>query len=72
MTIITVELGARSYTVMVENGLLAGAGEHLAPLSRGRTMAIVTDENLRPHLATLQASLHTAGVASDAIVLPAR
>ncbi|WP_261300083.1 3-dehydroquinate synthase [Sphingomonas alpina] len=70
MTIITVELGARSYTVMVENGLLAGAGEHLAPLSRGRTMAIVTDENLRPHLATLQASLHTAGVASDAIVLP--
>ncbi|MGY4396199.1 3-dehydroquinate synthase [Sphingomonas sp. UYAg733] len=70
MTIVTVELGARSYSVIIENGLLAKAGEHLAPLARGRTMAIVTDENVRPHLATLQASLSTAGVASEAIVLP--
>ncbi|MES2057659.1 MAG: 3-dehydroquinate synthase [Pseudomonadota bacterium] len=70
MSIITVELGARSYKVIVENGLLARAGEHLAPLSRGRTMAIVTDENVRPHLATLQASLSAAGVASEAIILP--
>ncbi|QNA83598.1 3-dehydroquinate synthase [Sphingomonas sp. So64.6b] len=70
MTIITVELGARSYPVIVENGLLAKAGEHLAPLARGRTMAIVTDENVRPHLTTLQASLSAAGVASEAIILP--
>ena len=70
MTVIPVSLGARSYDVIVENGLLARAGDHLAPLSRGRTMAIVTDENVRPHLATLQASLAAAGVQSEAIVLP--
>ena len=69
MTSITVSLGARSYEVVIEDGLLASAGARLAPLARGRTMAIVTDENVRPHLATLQASLAAAGVASEAIVL---
>ena len=43
---IPVSLGKRSYDVMIEAGLLARAGDHLAPLARGRTMAIVTDENL--------------------------
>ncbi len=46
------------------------AAEYLAPLSRGRRMAIVTDENVRPHLAVLQAALEAAGVASEAIILP--
>ena len=69
MTVIPVSLGARSYEVVIEDGLLARAGKRLAPLSRGRTMAIVTDENVLPHLATLQASLTAAGVASEAIVL---
>src|SRR3546814_18256999 len=32
-------------------------------------MAIVTDENVRPHLDTLQTALTAAGVASAAIVL---
>ena len=67
---VRVELGARSYDVRIEAGLLARAAEWLKPLSRGRTMAIVTDENVRPHLATLTASLDAAGVASEAIVLP--
>jgi 3-dehydroquinate synthase len=70
MTTINVALGERSYPVIVENGVLARAGGHLAPLSRGRTMAIVTDENVLPHLATLQAALEGVGVASEAIVLP--
>ena len=70
MNVIPVALGDRSYDVIVENGLLSRAGALLAPLSRGRTMAIVTDENVRPHLATLQASLAEAGVKSEAIVLP--
>ncbi|MHA3841074.1 3-dehydroquinate synthase [Sphingomonas aestuarii] len=69
MTVIPVALGARSYDVRIERGLLGRAGEILAPLSRGRRMAIVTDGNLLQHLATLQASLHAAGVASEAIVL---
>ena len=66
---IPVALGDRSYEVIVEAGLLARAGDYLAPLARDRTMAIVTDENLLPHLATLQTSLRAAGVASEPIVL---
>ena len=43
---VTVELGDRSYPILIEDGLLARAAEHLAPLSRGRTMAIVTDDHV--------------------------
>jgi 3-dehydroquinate synthase len=71
VTVVQVALGARSYDILIEAGLLARSGEILAPLSRGRTMAIVTDEHLEQHLATLQASLKAAGAASEAIVLPA-
>jgi len=70
MTRIPVALGARSYDVAIEAGLLSRAGDHLAPLARGRRMTIVTDENVRPHLATLQASLAATGIDSEAIVLP--
>ncbi|MEG3175639.1 3-dehydroquinate synthase [Sphingomonas sp. RB3P16] len=70
MTTIPVSLGARSYDVVIEAGVLARAAEWLKPLSRGRRMAIVTDENVLPHLATLQAALSAAGVESEAIVLP--
>ncbi|MBO9623637.1 MAG: 3-dehydroquinate synthase [Sphingomonas sp.] len=70
MTIVPVALGDRSYDVRIEAGLLARAGEALAPFAKGRTMPIVTDANLHGHLATLQASLSAAGIASEAIVLP--
>ena len=67
---IEVALGKRSYPVLIEAGLLARAADYLAPLARGRTMAIVTDENVRAHCATVQAALADAGVRSEAIVLP--
>jgi len=70
MKTVTVSLGDRSYPIHIQAGLLPRAAEHLASLSRGRRMAIVTDENVRPHLAVLQASLEAAGVASEAIILP--
>ncbi|WP_428968122.1 3-dehydroquinate synthase [Sphingomonas sp. Xoc002] len=70
MKTVTVSLGDRSYPIHIEAGLLPRAAEHLAPLSRGRRMAIVTDENVRPHLTVLQASLEAASVASEAIILP--
>jgi len=70
MTTVPVALGERSYAVRIETGLLARAGEALAPLARGRPMPIVTDANVRGHLATLQASLKAAGIESEAIVLP--
>ena len=70
MKTVTVALGERSYPIHIAAGLLARADEHLAPLARGRTLAIVHDENVAPHLATLQASLTTAGIGTDSIALP--
>ncbi|WP_137862286.1 MULTISPECIES: 3-dehydroquinate synthase [unclassified Sphingomonas] len=66
MTIVPVALGDRSYDVRIEAGLLARAGEALASFDKGRRRVIVTDENVLPHLATLQAGLGP----SEAIVLP--
>lgn len=71
MTTIPVSLGTRSYDVVIEAGLLARAGALLAPIARGRPMPIVADEAVAPHLETLRASLSAAGIASEAIVLPA-
>jgi 3-dehydroquinate synthase len=70
VTIVPVSLGSRSYDIVIERGLLGRAAAHLKPLSRGRPMAIVSDANVAPHLATLQAALSAAGIASDAILLP--
>ena len=70
MNTVSVELGGRRYPIHIEAGLLARAGEYLGPFARGRRMTIVTDEHVLPHLATLQASLAAAGIASDAMVLP--
>ncbi|MCC2976368.1 3-dehydroquinate synthase [Sphingomonas sp. PL-96] len=71
MTTIPVPLGPRSYDVVVEAGLLAHAGTLLAPIANGRPMPIVADEAVTPHLDTLRGSLAAAGIASEAIVLPA-
>ncbi|MBS0479526.1 MAG: 3-dehydroquinate synthase [Proteobacteria bacterium] len=71
MTIVPVALGSRSYDVVIERGLLSRAAERLAPLARGRPMAIVSDANVAPHLATLRDALAAAGIASEAIVMPA-
>ncbi len=69
---LTVDLGSRSYPILIGDGLLAGIGTHVAPLlKRPRTM-IVTDEHVAPHyLAAVEASLDAAGVAHSALVLPA-
>ncbi len=69
MKTVTVSLGDRSYPILIEGGLLAHAADHIAPLVGTRRVVVVTDENVRPHLATLQASLAAAGIASEAIVL---
>ncbi|EZP56753.1 MULTISPECIES: 3-dehydroquinate synthase [unclassified Sphingomonas] len=70
MTVITVALGDRSYPIVIEAGVLDRAADHLAPLARGRTLAIVTDENVRGHAERLQAVLAAADVRSETIVLP--
>ena len=71
MSVVEVALGDRSYDIVIEPELLTRAGELLAPLARGRTLVIVTDAHIRMPLAALQASLSFAGIANEAIVLPA-
>ena len=67
---IDVELGDRGYPVLIEPGLIGRAADHLAPLARGRPLAIVSDANLGIHRDRLLAGLAAAGVATRSIVLP--
>ena len=69
---LTVDLGPRSYDILLGEGLLARAGEHMAPLLAQPRVLIVTDETLEPlYLGALEESLNAAGIAHGAIVLPA-
>lgn len=43
---IEVELGPRSYDVLIEHRLLSRAGELLAPYARGGRIAVIADENV--------------------------
>ena len=70
MTRIPVALGARSYDVLIEPGLLARAAERLHPLARDRPIVIVSDANVGLHLTTLAAALENAGVTTRSVVLP--
>jgi len=66
-----VELGERSYDIVVGAGLLKDAGALIAPVIRQKRAIIVTDENVAPlHLAGLRAGLDRAGILHQAIVLP--
>ncbi|MBI2720070.1 MAG: 3-dehydroquinate synthase [Rhizobiales bacterium] len=69
---VPVELGRRSYDIIIGEGLLTEAGTRLKPLFKRPLTAIVTDANVaRHHLAALQESLTAAGIRSMPIVLPA-
>lgn len=70
MTIINVELGSRSYPVVIEPGLLARSGPLLGPMSRGQPMVIVADPNAAPHRDTLVAALANDGIAATVIDIP--
>jgi 3-dehydroquinate synthase len=69
MTVITVGLGARSYDVVIENGLLGRCGAHLAKHAKNGRIVVVTDSHVaQHHLPTLQAG--AAGLQVDTIILP--
>ena len=66
-----VELGERGYNILIGPGLIAAAGEHIAPLMRRKQAVIVTDEIVAGALlAPLRRSLDTAGVSHQTITLP--
>ena len=67
-----VGLEGREYDILIGPGLLAQAGDLIRKISDRKRMMIVTDENVAAlHLATLQEGLAAAGIASEALVLPA-
>jgi len=62
--------GFADYDVVVGRGLLAQAGERIAPFARGRTV-IVSDQTVAAlHGPALMASLERAGVRSEMIAVP--
>lgn len=66
------DLGERSYSILVGKGLVADAGERMTPLLRQKRVVIITDENVAAlHLERLEISLQAAGIRYDSLVLPA-
>ncbi len=71
MNRVRVELGTRSYDVLIGAGLVAGAGKALAPMLRRKRVAIVTDETVATlHLPALTHALEAEGIAVNALPLP--
>lgn len=71
MTRIEVALGSRSYSVLIESGLLARAGELLAPYARGGRLAVVSDQTVWDLSGSLLAgALSCSGVEAVPIVVP--
>ena len=69
--VVRVDLGARSYDIVVGDGLLAEAGALMCAVLQAPRVVIVTDGNVAPlYLAPLQASLQAANIAYASIILP--
>ena len=69
---VPVVLAERSYKIMIGEGLIEKAGEHISAIAPGARCAIVTDDNVAPlHLAPLRASLEAAGLSTSVVVCPA-
>ncbi len=69
-TVVTVDLGPRSYDILIGRGILDRIGAELATRMPGRRVAVVTDANVaRYHLNALNASLTAAGVDSTTITV---
>lgn len=66
-----VDLGERSYDILIGNGLLANAGEHLLKVLPAKKVFIVTDDNVAKHyLKPLQETLDKAGITTASYVIP--
>jgi 3-dehydroquinate synthase len=71
MKTISIALGERSYDVLAGRGLLARAGELIAPHAASGRVFVVTDKNVaKLHGKTLTQSLDAAGLAHASVVLP--
>ena len=68
---VDVDLGSRSYEILIGEGLMETAGARIAALFPKARAAIVTDSNVAAHwLEPLQRSLAAAGIEATAKILP--
>ncbi|MCR9086450.1 MAG: 3-dehydroquinate synthase [Rhodobacteraceae bacterium] len=68
---VSVDLGSRSYDVVIGAGLIAEAADRIGPLLTRPRVAIVTDETVAArHLDALTAALTEGGIDSAALRLP--
>jgi 3-dehydroquinate synthase len=69
--LVKVNLGARSYDIVIGRGVAGSLGERVAALRPGAKTFIVTDENVaRQILPAIAKTLDRAGIRSDSIVVP--
>ncbi|MGB0749515.1 MAG: 3-dehydroquinate synthase [Magnetospiraceae bacterium] len=67
-----VDLGPRSYDIVIGDGVLAEIGARMAAVLSSRRAHVITDENVAPHyLDRVMASLGAAGFSAGSTVLPA-
>ena len=72
MALVPVALGARSYDIVIEQGALDRAADHLARYARGGRLVVVTDTHVAAaQLPRLDASLRRANIVIEPIILPA-
>ena len=72
MESLTVDLGSRSYPILIGDGLLRDIGRHVAPLLKRPRTFIVTDTHVADHyLVALGAALGAESISFTSLVLPA-
>ncbi len=69
---VRVDLGERSYDILIGRGLLSQAVEYLRPLKLGKHGLIVTDTNVEPRYASvLRDTLGKGGITVEVLSVPA-
>lgn len=70
--VLRVELGARSYDILVGSNLLADTAGHIAPFVKKAGVVIISDATVADrHLPTVLTSLNAAGIAHREVIVPA-
>jgi 3-dehydroquinate synthase len=69
---VRVELGERSYDILIGKGVLSKAAEYLRPLKLGKRGVIITDANVEPlYAGALCDALGKGGFAAEVLSVPA-
>ncbi|HUH50419.1 MAG TPA: 3-dehydroquinate synthase [Mycoplana sp.] len=69
---VRVDLGDRSYDILIGPGLIAAAGAEISSRLKGRRVAVVTDEHVAPiYLEPFMRSLAESGIEAVSQILPA-